>query len=55
MGCEQTWGAAKAPLTPEYDAMLRPARRTRPAVTGNDLRFTCLPPGMPRIMSVIFS
>ena len=45
----------QAPLTPEYQAMFEASLADQASGgQGNDLRYTCLPPGMPRIMSVIF-
>jgi len=45
----------QAPLTPEYQAIFAASLADQArGGQGNDLRFTCLPPGMPRIMSVIF-
>jgi hypothetical protein len=43
------------PLTPEYQAIFEASLADQQAGgPGNDMRFTCLPPGMPRMMTVIF-
>ena len=43
------------PLTPEYQAIFEASLvDQRAGGPGNDMRFSCLPPGMPRIMTVIF-
>jgi hypothetical protein len=43
----------QAPLTPEYQAIFEAGLADLAAGgQGNDLTFTCLPPGMPRIMNV---
>ncbi|HKA73891.1 MAG TPA: hypothetical protein VKE26_18915, partial [Xanthobacteraceae bacterium] len=40
----------QAPLTPEYQAMFEASLADQASGgQGNDLRYTCLPPGMPRI------
>ncbi len=43
------------PLTPEYQAIFEASLADQHAGgPGNDMRFSCLPPGMPRMMTVIF-
>ncbi len=43
------------PLTPEYQAIFEASLADQQAGgPGNDMRFSCLPPGMPRMMTVIF-
>jgi hypothetical protein len=43
------------PLTPEYQAIFEASLADQAAGgPGNDLRFSCLPAGMPRMMTVIF-
>jgi len=43
------------PLTPEYQAIFEASLADQEAGgPGNDLRFSCLPAGMPRMMTVIF-
>jgi hypothetical protein len=43
------------PLTPEYQAVFEASLADQQAGgPGNDMRFSCLPPGMPRMMTVIF-
>jgi hypothetical protein len=43
------------PLTPEYQAIFEASLADqRAGGPGNDMRFSCLPPGMPRMMTVIF-
>jgi hypothetical protein len=45
----------QAPLTPEYQAIFEASLQDQEkGGQGNDPRFTCIPNGMPRIMSVIF-
>jgi hypothetical protein len=45
----------RAPLTPEYQAIFEASLQDQEkGGQGNDPRFTCIPNGMPRIMSVIF-
>jgi len=45
----------QAPLTPEYQAIFEASLADQAAGgQGNDARYTCLPAGMPRLMSVIF-
>jgi hypothetical protein len=47
--------AQAAPLTPEYQAIFEASLADQArGGQGNDPRFTCIPNGMPRIMSVIF-
>jgi hypothetical protein len=47
--------AQQAPLTAEYQAIFEASLNDQAAGgQGNDPRFTCIPNGMPRIMSVIF-
>jgi hypothetical protein len=47
--------AQQAPLTPEYQAIFEASLNDQAqGGQGNDPRFTCIPNGMPRIMSVIF-
>jgi hypothetical protein len=44
------------PLTPEYQAIFEASLADQKAGgPGNDRRFTCIPPGMPRLMTAIFS
>jgi hypothetical protein len=43
------------PLTPEYQAIFEASLTDQKAGgPGNDRRFTCIPPGMPRLMTAIF-
>src|SRR5947209_4491432 len=43
------------PLTPEYQAIFAASIADQKAGgPGNDRRFTCIPPGMPRLMTAIF-
>jgi hypothetical protein len=43
------------PLTPEYQALFEASLADqRAGGPGNDMRFSCLPPGMPRMMTAIF-
>jgi hypothetical protein len=43
------------PLTPEYQAIFEASLADQKAGgPGNDVRFTCLPPGMPRMMTAVF-
>ncbi len=43
------------PLTPEHQAIFEASLADQQAGgPGNDMRFSCLPPGMPRMMTVIF-
>jgi hypothetical protein len=45
----------QAPLTPEYQAIFEASLADQAlGGAGNDARFSCLPVGMPRLMSVIF-
>jgi hypothetical protein len=45
----------KPPLTPEYQAIFEASLADQKAGgPGNDRRFTCIPPGMPRLMTAIF-
>jgi hypothetical protein len=45
----------QAPLTPEYQALFEASLADQAnGGQGNDARYTCLPVGMPRLMSVIF-
>jgi hypothetical protein len=47
--------AQQPPLTPEYQAVFEASLQEQAqGGQGNDPRFTCIPNGMPRIMSVIF-
>jgi hypothetical protein len=47
--------AQQPPLTPEYQAIFEASLNDQAeGGQGNDPRFTCIPNGMPRIMSVIF-
>ena len=47
--------AQEAPLTPEYQAIFEASLADQArGGQGNDPRFTCIPNGMPRIMSVVF-
>jgi len=47
--------AQAAPLTPEYQAIFEASLADQArGGQGNDPRFTCIPNGMPRVMSVIF-
>ena len=47
--------AQQAPLTPEYQKIFEASLADQEAGgPGNDLRFSCLPAGMPRMMTVIF-
>jgi hypothetical protein len=45
----------QAPLTPEYQAIFEASLADQATGgNGNDARFSCIPAGMPRVMSVIF-
>lgn len=45
----------QAPLTPEYQAIFEASLADQAAGgAGNDVRYSCFPVGMPRLMSVIF-
>jgi len=47
--------AQQAPLTPEYQAVFAASLADqRAGGQGNDPTFTCIPPGMPRAMTVVF-
>src|SRR5262245_34059093 len=47
--------AQKAPLTPEYQAMLEASLKDQAAGgQGEDVRYTCVPNGMPRIMTAVW-
>jgi hypothetical protein len=47
--------AQQPPLTPEYQAIFEASLADqRAGGPGNDMRFSCLPPGMPRMMTAIF-
>jgi hypothetical protein len=47
--------AQQPPLTPEYQSIFEASLQDQEAGgQGNDPRFSCIPNGMPRIMSVIF-
>src|SRR5262245_48710810 len=45
----------QAPLTPEYQALFEASLADQAkGGQGEDARFTCIPPGMPRIMTIIW-
>ena len=45
----------QAPLTPEYQAIFEAGLRSqREGGQGNDPRYSCMPQGMPRVMSALF-
>ena len=47
--------AQQAPLTPEYQAVFEASLADqRAGGQGNDPTYTCIPPGMPRAMTVVF-
>src|SRR5262245_63764056 len=47
--------AAQAPLTAEYQAIFEAGLASQKAGgQGNDPTYTCIPPGMPRTMTVVY-